>query len=136
MTQPHPPAWPEGWARTPPSKRVDGRYQFRRRKAGGEGPEFWTHADARDSLLAAAVSIGAPVFTIDAAEAEDGSIVAAFQVGARRIVMACDRFTRPEENMRAIATAIEALRQLERAGGSAMLERALGAFAAPPAAPT
>lgn len=48
--------------------------------------------------------------------------------------MACDRWLKVGENMRAIWHALEALRSLERCGASQILERAYAGFAALPAA--
>lgn len=46
------------------------------------------------------------------------------------MVMASDRFYTIEGNMRSIGLAIEAMRQLERHGGGAMMERAFSGFVA------
>ena len=153
MTTQHPLAWPEGWARTPPSKRVDGRYQFRRprrnRQAGESATEFWTFAQARDALLDELQRFGVPNWMVvlssnfdrfdrdgnpvaKGPRPEDQSIAVYFQLGTRRLVIACDRFLRAEENMRSIALALDAMRQLERHGGGVMMERAFAGFAALP----
>jgi hypothetical protein len=58
------------------------------------------------------------------------------------ICIACDRFTRPSANMRAIALIIEGRRREERFGTAAMVEASWAAFEAPslpersPAAPS
>lgn len=49
-------------------------------------------------------------------------------------VMACDRWKKVGENLRAIWQALEALRSLERCGASQVIERAFMGFAALPAA--
>jgi hypothetical protein len=51
----------------------------------------------------------------------------------REQVMACDQWTSARENTRAIGLTIAALRQIERAGASELLERAFRGFAALPA---
>ncbi len=47
--------------------------------------------------------------------------------------MACDQYTRVEQNIAALAGTIEAMRAIERYGGSSIIERAFTGFAALPA---
>lgn len=51
----------------------------------------------------------------------------------KRLVFACDRWDRVEDNMRAIQHSIAAIRGIERWGASDMLERAFTGFTALPA---
>lgn len=55
--------------------------------------------------------------------------------GYQERVMACDRWSSPEANMRAIALSIGALRGLDRWGSSSLVERAFAGFAALPSNP-
>jgi hypothetical protein len=48
------------------------------------------------------------------------------------MTMACDRFDNAAANMRSLGLAIEAMRQLERHGGGAMMEKAFSGFVALP----
>lgn len=48
-------------------------------------------------------------------------------------VIACDRWLRADENLRAVAKTLEAMRGLDRWGANEMVERAFGGFAALPA---
>lgn len=54
--------------------------------------------------------------------------------GGRPQVIACDKWLKVGENLRAVQHALEALRVLERCGSSQILERAFMGFAALPAA--
>lgn len=49
--------------------------------------------------------------------------------------MACDRWSSPGANVRALALSIEALRGLERWGGSTIVDRAFSSFVALPSNP-
>ena len=55
-----------------------------------------------------------------------------FSLNGDSMVMARDAFMRGEENIRSLAMAVEALRQLERHGGGTMLKRAFSGFVALP----
>lgn len=152
MTDAYPLRWPDGWPRTPTWRREDGKYRFRRAGRFGERP-FWTFADARDSLFDELRKLGAeegrtvlssnfPLNTRGLASdrgrrPEDEGVAVYFMLGGKAMVMAQDRYIRAEENMRSLALAIEAMRQLDRHGGGAMMERAFSGFQAlPPAEQT
>jgi hypothetical protein len=51
-----------------------------------------------------------------------------FTMNGRQMAMACDRFDTRAANTRSLGLAIEAMRQLERHGGGAMVERAFAGF--------
>lgn len=147
MTEAYPLAWPEGWPRTPPAKQVDGRYQFK--KVGGDGwRKPYTFAQARDALLAEVRKLGAGSFVLstnfqtsrstglprgDRREPEDQGVAIYFTRSGRPLAMACDRYTRAQENMNSLRLALDAMRQLERHGGGLMAEKAFTGFAALPA---
>lgn len=146
MTDAFPLAWPDGWPRTRPSDQKDGRYQFKRPSDRG-WREPWTFAAAREALLsellriadlqAAVISSNWPMNTkgharADARRPMDEGIAIYFKRGDRQFAMACDRYTRAEENMRSLTLALEAMRQLERHGGGTMVEKAFAGFVALP----
>jgi DnaJ domain len=60
----------------------------------------------------------------------DQGIAIYFDLGGEQKVMARDQYTRAEENMRALALSIEAMRSLERHGGGDMMSRAFTGFTA------
>jgi len=145
MSDAFPLAWPDGWPRTAPRDQIDGRGRFLR--GGAFGNACWTFAAAREALLtevlrmsdlrAAVISSNWPLNTkgharADARRPPDEGIAIYFKRGGRQYAMACDRYTRGEENMRSLTLALEAMRQLERHGGGIMMERAFAGFVALP----
>lgn len=66
-------------------------------------------------------------------EPKDAGVAVYFEWKGKPHAMACDRFEKVWQNVRALALSIEALRALERHGSSAILERAFRGFAALPA---
>jgi hypothetical protein len=128
----YPLQWPDGWARTPADKRDYSKYKVSEgrardemfdaiRKLGGEVPLISSNLRVRlDGLPYASQVIP-----------EDPGVAVYWVRGGRQEVMACDRWRRPWENMRAIYHAIEGLRAMERAGATQIMERAFSAFQLP-----
>ena len=139
-------AWPAGWPRTP-VHRQDRGYQFNKTGAAGLREKPISFADARDGLFDELRRLGAksPVVSTNhptnrygvPTEAKkrlpDEGVAVYFQYGDRPMVMASDRYDNAAANMRSLALAIEAMRQLERHGGGTMMERAFTGFVALPA---
>lgn len=137
----YPLKWPAGWPRTEPGKIRDARYSFRRPSG------IWTFAAARNALLEEVWKLTStpPVlsshFKLDrlgvAVEGgkrpQDQAVAVYFSRGGKPKAIACDRYSRFEENCRSIALALEAMRALERHGGGLMLDRAFEGFTALPA---
>lgn len=149
MTTAYPLAWPDGWPRTSAYRREDGKGKFRRINKSGSGRDpYWTFPEARDTLfdevrklgategrtvLSSNFPIGRDGFALSPkARPEDQGVAIYFQLDGKSLVMAQDRYTRAEENMRSLALAVEAMRQLDRHGGGVMMERAFTGFAALP----
>lgn len=153
MTTSYPLAWPDGWPRTPGHDRIDGKHLFRRPVKGAPPgsplTKPWTFAQARDALILELTRFGVPSWMIvissnfdrfdrsgnvidKGPRPADQGVAVYFTRGQRRLVMASDRFIHAEENMRSLALAIDAMRQLERHGGGVMMERAFQGFAALP----
>jgi hypothetical protein len=152
MTEAYPLQWPDGWPRTRSDLREDSRLRFKsHRRYSGDGSE---PAPARavsfdvarkklceelDRLGASGVVIstnlplrsdGLPRADATRYRIEDPGVAVYFTLKKRQMVMACDRYDAPSANLRSVGLAIEAMRQLERHGGGAMLERAFTGFAA------
>lgn len=143
MREPFPLQWPEGWQRTP----------WSRRQRSAFSPHFTADRDdvihwlrKRGSRVVITSSLptrqdGLPYY----ASTEDPGIAVWWIEKGHERVVACDRWIRADENMRAIAKTLEAMRGLDRWGASEMVERAFAGFAAlppgtgeaspPPAAP-
>lgn len=145
MTQAYPLLWPMDWPRTQYQKNG---FQFKRTVQGEHyaRKEAWTFASARDAMMSELQRLGARDIIISSnfqlnsygepsknkGTPSDQAIAVYFQLKNRPMVMASDRYTKAENNMRSITLAIQAMRQLERHGGGFMMERAFTGFAALP----
>lgn len=67
------------------------------------------------------------------AQPKDTGVAIYFLLNGRDMVLACDRWIKIEDNLRAVEKAIEAMRGLDRWGVSDMLNRAFQGFTALPA---
>jgi hypothetical protein len=142
-------AWPRGWPRTPENARESG-HQFTQIdfQSATRVPVSLDYAYSllREELMrhkAANVVVssnyrsdqyGFPIET-EFAPKDQGAAVY-FTVNGRAMVMACDRYERAAENLRSLGLAVEAIRQLGRHGGGAMMERAFAGFMALPRPPS
>jgi hypothetical protein len=133
MAHRHPLRWPMGWPVTPIMKRADGvRFQSR---DGRRQPVSFTVA--REQLLDELWKLGAThavtMSNRPGGDADPAPVAVDFMLHKKHMSMGADRFTTAAANMRSLAIAIAALRQLQRHGGGVMLERAASGFAALPA---
>lgn len=127
---PFPLQWPESWPRTP---------HFRRKRSMFS-PRF---TEDRDDVLHWLEKRGSRVvITSNLPTRQDGRPYYAttddpgiavwwVEKGQERVV-ACDCWLRADENMRAIAKTLDAMRGLDRWGANEMAERAFAGFAALP----
>lgn len=135
MRNPYPLQWPTGWTRTPADQRQHSRF-------------FYGFAESLRSLLHELRLIGAAnvVITSDLPQRNDGlpravamrdvgdpGIAVWFHLHDQERVFACDRWMSPEENMRAIALSVAAVRGLARWGAGDVVARAFQGFDALPA---
>lgn len=137
--QNYPLAWPDGWPRTPARQRERSRFQVTLSKALD---------DLYGDLQRWGIDDRAVVLSTNLRPRLDGRPYASqpktgktgFDPGAAIYfrhqgvdkVMACDRFSDVDGNVRAIGLSIKALRSLERYGASQILERAFRGFDALP----
>lgn len=137
--------WPEGWPR---ASRRDRTYRYK-----------LSFADARDRLVRELELMGSSEIILstniplrrdglprmDVSEPSDPGI-AVYWIEthtepsngrqhrvARNRVIACDRWDRVRDNMRAVGLAVEALRALQRSGATQVVDRVFTGFAALPA---
>lgn len=131
MPEAFPLHWPQGWKRTktPAKSRFDVSF-----------------ASARDGLVEQLRLIGAtyPVISTDIElrrdglpyanqpEPKDKGVAVYFQWKGKQHVLACDKWDRIKDNMRALEKTVEALRGIDRWGASTILERSFEAFVALP----
>jgi hypothetical protein len=127
--------WPPGWPRTEP-----GRRESDHRFGGGKltmGRAVNQLANELRLLGTTNIIVSSNIPTksdglpyADNRRIDDPGIAAYFDFKKKTRVMARDGFTSPAGNIRSLTLAIEGLRQLERHGGSLMLERAFDGFLA------
>lgn len=131
VRSPFPLQWPEGWKRTPSHQRQ--RSQFEPHFTP-DRDQVLRWLDKRGSRVVITSNLptrndGLPYY---ASTSDPGIAVWWVEKGNERVV-ACDRWLRADENMRAIAKTLEAMRGLDRWGANEMVERAFAGFAALPA---
>jgi hypothetical protein len=137
MADSYPLKWPDGWPRT--SYRKSSNYKISIDKAVDDLMRELTLLGALKGSIV--LSSNVPPRNALGTPRNDGHQVADPGVsvwwttkahGER--VIACDRWASVRENVRAVGLAVEALRAIERAGATQILERAFSAFGALPAA--
>src|SRR5882672_8726768 len=140
MTVAFPLQWPQGWPRTPDYRRQSDRI------FAGKIYGAVTMARAGEQLRSELRMLGAAstVISTNVALRQDGlpysdqrkltepGVAIYFQLKGKPMAMSSDRYNTVGGNMRSLALAIDAMRQLERHGGGTMMERAFTGFAALP----
>lgn len=138
-------AWPAGWPRTPAYKR-DTSHRFGGRahpltfdRARRELIDELGRLRARNVIISTNLPLrndGQPYAGAADRRMDDPGVAVYFRLKDRNLSMARDGFTNIAANMRSLFLAIDGMRQLERHGGSYMMERAFSGFAAlPPPGP-
>lgn len=129
--------WPEGWERTALSARRTAPYKVAHDQAMREMLRELELMGARRSSIV--VSSNVPVtkdgtpYAKHAVPEDPGVAVYWNDAKFGELVVACDKWNRLHANVRAIGLALGALRAIERAGASQILNRAFSAFGALPA---
>lgn len=134
MTQAYPLQWPDGVPRTAPHKRQAASFVAsiatatddvlgEVRRMGGTHPVISANLNLRNDGLPYA----------NQRQPLDAGVAVYFIRGGRQMVFACDRWSKAEHNLRAIAKTIDALRGIERWGSAEMMDRAFTGFEALPA---
>ncbi len=131
MKEPFPLQWPDGWKRTAAWQRSRSMFE----------PHFTSD---RDQVIRWLEKRGSKVvitsnlprrqdgLPYNAGGVSDPGIAVWWVEKGNERVVACDRWLRADENMRAIAKTLEAMRGLDRWGANEMVERAFHGFAALP----
>lgn len=127
--------WPLDWPRTKPGRRQRARYQVNFARARDEVLRSLRLLGGRHVVVSTNIPLrldGLPY--ANTREPEDPGVAVYWSTkDGKPRVMACDRWDRVKDNMRAVGLTLEALRQIERSGASELLERAFAGFAALPA---
>jgi len=136
MTTAYPLAWPQGWPRTPASRRS---YNWQLKKATFDSARRALYEELR-RLGATAVTLSTSIplrldgqhYATQKPDGDDPGVAVYFTLRNKQMAMARDCFDNCAQNLRSLGLAIEHLRGLDRHGGAAMLERAFAGFAALP----
>lgn len=132
MRTPYPLQWPTGWDRTDPSKRE--RALFRVSLTEGiQDLLYELRLMLADNVVITSdlptTSKGLPY---SSGRCDDPGIAVWCVINGSERVFACDRWTMPAANLRAIGKTVEALRGIENWGAADMVTRAFSGFAALP----
>lgn len=134
MTEAYPLRWPEGWPRrngakgggpfrTSPETAIQSLYaNFRQLRA--TGLVLSSNCKIRQD--------GTPYREDLSTRLKDPGVAVYFTYSGKPMVMAQDAYNVPFANIRSLALAIEAMRQIERHGGGYMMQRSFEGFAALP----
>ncbi len=130
----YPLQWPEGWPRTPSHRRGGSRFG---KNIGfnqiGKLQNELRLMGARNVVISSNVPLrqdGLPYASETKRRYDDPGVAVYFTLKGKSLSMARDIYTTPWENIRSLILAIEAIRSIERHGGSVMMERAFAGFAA------
>ena len=133
----YPLSWPSGWKRTPPEKRERNlRYRISLRQSLEELLEELRKmvGDLGYVVLSSNIPVkkDGSQHTIGIINPEDPGVALYWfdPVANASRVIACDAWTEVRENVRALALAVQALRQLERCRATEILDRAFQGFKA------
>jgi hypothetical protein len=130
----YPLQWPEGWPRTPSHKRGASRFgknlgfsqigklQNELRLLGAQHVVISSNVPLRQD--------GLPYASETKRRYDDPGVAIYFTLKGKALSMARDVYWTPWENIRSLILAIDAIRSIERHGGSVMMERAFSGFAA------
>ena len=133
MTTAWPLDWPSGWPRTPWQQQRAPYSRFGNLTMHKATQRLLRALDllgATDVVLSTDIPVRRDGLPYSRMRWEDPGAAVYFRRKGRQLCMAHDVWSRPEANVNALALAIEGLRQMERHGGGAMLERAFHGFVA------
>lgn len=126
--------WPEGWPRTPYGRRTTSRFG---KAVGAKQIDKLQNElrllGARNVVISSNMSVrqdGIPYASEISRSLDDPGVAVYFTLKGKAMAMARDRYRTVWENIRSLILAIDAMRSIERHGGSTMMERAFSGFAA------
>lgn len=133
-TRAYPLYWPEGWPRTEPYKIKKAQFKDRsvfqgRRELAWEVRRF----GGKDLIISSNLELkldGTP--RSNQRQPADRGVAIFFQRNKIDMALACDVYSTVEDNLWALCRTLDALRQIERDGSPALINRAFKGFAALP----
>lgn len=132
--QKYPLTWPAGWPRTSRWQRGPSNFKTTTDKAFRELIKELERLRASAVIVSSNLKLrqdGMPY--ANQPRHDDEGIAVYFRRKGKDLVLACDKFTKREDNLRAITLTIQAIRGIERWGSSDLMERAFTGFTALPA---
>ena len=127
--------WPIGWPRCETPERS--RYKVGYKTAYGDLTRELHRMGAVDITISSNVPLrldGQPYADFTRRRMDDAGVAVYFTLDGKPQVVACDSWDLAKDNIRACGLTVEALRAIQRAGASELLERAFSGFKALPAA--
>lgn len=128
--QRYPLTWPTGWPRTSTWLRGQGPFKTTPDKAYRELIDELGRLGARNVIISSNLKLrqdGHPY--ANQPRHNDEGIAVYFTRKRKEMALACDKYSKREDNMRAITKTIDAIRGIERWGSSDLMERAFTGFA-------
>jgi len=130
-TRSYPLYWPDGWPRTEPYKQKKAQFKDRSVAVGGrflvdEVRKF----GGTELLISSNLELkldGTP--RSNQRQPDDRGVAIFFKRDGVDVALACDVYTTVEDNLWALCRTLEALRQIERDGSPALINRAFKGFA-------
>lgn len=132
--QAYPLTWPSGRQRTPHSQRKSSRFKVPFGQARDQLLDELQRMGARDVIVSTDVPLKRDGLPYADGDPNDPGCAIYFNRGKRPFVIACDTYSSLKDNVRAVGATVEALRTIERHGGSGLMEQAFTGFAALPPA--
>lgn len=129
----YPLQWPAGWPRTAPEP---ARYKATYRTVTDHLQSELRLLGADHLIVSSNVPVrrdGMPYTDMASDRIPDPGVAVYFLLEERQQVIACDRWDKPKDNMRAVGLTIAAMRQIQRTGASELFDRAFAGFTALPA---
>ena len=124
----YPLCWPPGWPTTPATSRELSRFKMTM-------PASLANAKKQIALLGGAQLLLSSNYTLGCENPKESGVVAYFHWEKSLVAIPCDRWTRIEANVQAIALTVEAMRGMERWGAKHMIKAMFTGFKLlPPAA--
>jgi hypothetical protein len=154
MIQRYPLTWPEGWKRTESWRRRHGQFNRKETRLDAYGPGRHAHETKKLSIGDAIARVFRELEALGVKHVQEDAVVSTnlrvnmsgiprgdqgdpsdprcavyWELKGVRQCMAIDQYRRVPDNLAAIAATLEAMRAIERHGGTEILQRAFTGFA-------
>ncbi len=134
-TQAYPLQWPDRWQRS--ERYRSARYQTEFGKARDDLIDELRRFNATHVVISSNVPTrndGLPYASAGARRYQDPGVAVYFTIKGNQQVIACDHWDHVKDNIRACGLTVAAMRMIERAGATEIIERAFSGFKALPPA--